>query len=331
MGDFLHATDLGSDTDDEDYVPEEPQEVLSEEDDDGDVGQSSRPGSQKKSKKKNPGGPDSLKRGAIFELDEDEKRAEAQRRKEFDLEKVEIKAEEEKKKTDDLWADFKKESNAKPKPKPVAGTGLGALTSTVTSSKKGGGSRSLLSSIFDSKPAKENPAPQSKPRSLLSSIFDKKEESPKPTEPSKEVKEESNEDAKLKITQVFDFAGENVEVTKEVDKNSKEAQKFLKAQEKVSGSTATLPNAVAKRPAVGGLASIMNEISGKKKKMGCLDKSKMDWDSYVNKEGIKEELTTHNRGKDGFVEKQEFLERADLRRFELEKTAREKTRKTLNR
>lgn len=80
-----------------------------------------------------------------------------------------------------------------------------------------------------------------------------------------------------------------------MDKSSKEAQKFLKAQEKMSSSVGNAP----KRPAVGGLASIMNEISGKKKKMGCLDKSKMDWDSYVNKEGIKEELTTHNRGKDG--------------------------------
>lgn len=329
MGDFLHATDLGSDTDDEDYVPEELKEALSEEEEDDDLGESSTKGPNKKTKKQKTPGPDSLRRGAVFEQDEEEKRAEEERRKEFDREKVEIKAEEEKKKIDDLWADFKKESTPKSKTKPVAGTGLGALTSTVTSSSKsGGGPRSLLSSIFDSKPSKETPVPpQTRPRSLLSSIFDKKEEDPKVAEPVKEQNEEPNEDSKLKITQVFDFAGENVEVTKEVDKSSKEAQKFLKAQEKMSSSVGNAP----KRPAVGGLASIMNEISGKKKKMGCLDKSKMDWDSYVNKEGIKEELTTHNRGKDGFVEKQEFLERADLRRFELEKTAREKTRKTLNR
>ncbi len=32
-----------------------------------------------------------------------------------------------------------------------------------------------------------------------------------------------------------------------------------------------------------------------------------------------------------YVERQEFMERSDLRRFELEKEAREKTRKTLNR
>ena len=36
-----------------------------------------------------------------------------------------------------------------------------------------------------------------------------------------------------------------------------------------------------------------------KAKMGCLDKSKLDWEEYVAKEGIKEELTTFNKGKDG--------------------------------
>ena len=56
----------------------------------------------------------------------------------------------------------------------------------------------------------------------------------------------------------------------------------------------------------------------------------MDWNKYVAEEGIKEELETFNKGKDGYVEKQMFLERADYRRFEIEKEAREKTRKPLN-
>jgi hypothetical protein len=34
-------------------------------------------------------------------------------------------------------------------------------------------------------------------------------------------------------------------------------------------------------------------------KMGCLDKSKLDWEQYVEEEGIKEELTTFNKGKHG--------------------------------
>ena len=45
----------------------------------------------------------------------------------------------------------------------------------------------------------------------------------------------------------------------------------------------------------------MGVISGKKPKLGTLDKSKMDWNSFVQEEGIKEELQTHNKGKDGQV------------------------------
>lgn len=116
----------------------------------------------------------------------------------------------------------------------------------------------------------------------------------------------------------FDFR-----VTKEVDKDSKEAKKFAKEQENEEES-----KAAQKRP--GGLSSIMGVISGKKPKMGTLDKSKMDWDKFVNEEGIKEELHTHNKGKDGYVEKQMFLERSDYRRFEIERDAREKSRKSLN-
>ena len=43
----------------------------------------------------------------------------------------------------------------------------------------------------------------------------------------------------------------------------------------------------------------MGVISGKVAKMGTLDKSKKDWDEYVSSTGMKEELQTHNKGKDG--------------------------------
>ena len=77
-----------------------------------------------------------------------------------------------------------------------------------------------------------------------------------------------------------------------VDKDSKEAQKYLKQQEEASTSLKRKP---------GGLNSIMGAISGKVTKMGTLDKSKRDWNEYVADAGIKEELQTHNKGKDGSV------------------------------
>merc|ERR1712117_662440 len=127
----------------------------------------------------------------------------------------------------------------------------------------------------------------------------------KPAEKKEEKKEdESSDPSKMKITRVFDFAGESVKVTKEVDKDSKEAKKFLKDKEKSDPNASSSSGSsggvgASKRP--GGIASIMNVISGKKQKMGCLDKSKLDWNNFVKEEGIKEELETHNKGKDGLV------------------------------
>merc|ERR1711894_328235 len=71
----------------------------------------------------------------------------------------------------------------------------------------------------------------------------------------------------------------------------------------------------------GGLGGILNKI-GKKPKMSTLMKSKMDWEQFKDKEGISEDLATHNRGKEGYIERQAFLERADLRQFEIEKNMR---------
>lgn len=165
----------------------------------------------------------------------------------------------------------------KPKAKP-SGSGLGSLMSSggrgASGTKTGSGTttKSIVRSIFDSVPEK--------PRGTVASLLEEKEEEKTPS-------------GKVRITQVLDFAGEDVEVTKEVDRDSKEAQKFLKRQEEAEEAKAQ----AVKRP--GGLSSIMGAISGKKKKMGCLDKSKMDWNKYVADEGIKEELETYNKGKDG--------------------------------
>ncbi|KAF9317365.1 swr complex subunit [Podila horticola] len=47
-------------------------------------------------------------------------------------------------------------------------------------------------------------------------------------------------------------------------------------------------------------------------KLNTLEKSKLDWNQFVGKEGIEEELKHHN--KDGYMEKVAFLQRTDARR-----------------
>ncbi|XP_043120172.1 craniofacial development protein 1 [Puntigrus tetrazona] len=197
--------------------------------------------------------------------------------------------EKQKKKADDLWASFL--SDVGPRPKAAADASVGSQQSTSTTGT-------------------DNPS--------------------KPPTVSQEPEDKPKESSKITITKVFDFAGEEVRVTKEVEADSREAKDFLKKEEKElqekeesSESQPSVPlssGSSAKRPV--GMGSILNRIGAKKQKMSTLEKSKMDWDAFKTEEGIADELAIHNRGKEGYVERKNFLERVDHRQFELEKSVR---------
>ncbi|ELU03236.1 hypothetical protein CAPTEDRAFT_227027 [Capitella teleta] len=125
---------------------------------------------------------------------------------------------------------------------------------------------------------------------------------------------------KVTITQEFDFAGETVKVTKEVDANSKEAASAAAVKVSDDSSSSGSSGTGVKRPA-GGLGSLLGKI-GKKPKIGTLEKSKLDWESFKSKEGISEELQIHNRGKSGYLERMDFLSRTDQKQFEIERNIR---------
>lgn len=94
---------------------------------------------------------------------------------------------------------------------------------------------------------------------------------------------------KPKPKEIFEFAGETIDIP---SKSSKE-------QEKVPTKPEIPPVAGVKRPSAGGgLSSLLGQIT-KKNKLSVLEKTKMDWDGFKSKEGIGEELQTHNRGREG--------------------------------
>ncbi|KAK8374444.1 hypothetical protein O3P69_010521, partial [Scylla paramamosain] len=119
-----------------------------------------------------------------------------------------------------------------------------------------------------------------------------------PAPAKKENKEGSSKPEKVKITQVFEFAGE-------------ESPGTTKAQSGVGG---------IKRGA--GLSGLVSLLDSKKQKLTTLEKTKLDWNSFKSEEGIDEELEKHKKSKDGYLDKQAFLERADLRQFEIERAMR---------
>lgn len=110
---------------------------------------------------------------------------------------------------------------------------------------------------------------------------------------------------KVEITEVRDFAGENVEVKRLVDAESKEAS------EKVKGSVGP-PSAVD---------SILEQIK-KKQKMSVLDKTKKDWGEFKEEKQLDEELDAYKKSSNQYLDKVSFLQRTDMREFERERDAR---------
>ncbi len=49
------------------------------------------------------------------------------------------------------------------------------------------------------------------------------------------------------------------------------------------------------------------------KKLNTVEKSRMDWAGYVDREGIQDELALAGKSKDSFAERQQFLARSEIR------------------
>ncbi|XP_038722684.1 craniofacial development protein 1-like isoform X2 [Tripterygium wilfordii] len=108
---------------------------------------------------------------------------------------------------------------------------------------------------------------------------------------------------KVEITEVRDFAGQEVEYKKLVDVDSREAFEKTKA------------------PAPSAVDAVLEQIK-KKQKLSVLDKTKKDWGEYKENKGVEEELDAYKKSSNQYLEKVSFLQRADVREFERERDAR---------
>jgi len=119
-------------------------------------------------------------------------------------------------------------------------------------------------------------------------------------------------------------------VKKDVSADSAEARlcgTTEAAETKKAGPARPSPTQPRRRGGLGGISAVLSQL-GKKPKISTLEKSKLDWEGFKKEEGIEDEIQSHNRGKDGYLEKQDFLQRADLRQFEIEKQLRATRRST---
>ncbi|GMJ12316.1 hypothetical protein like AT5G30490 [Hibiscus trionum] len=108
---------------------------------------------------------------------------------------------------------------------------------------------------------------------------------------------------KIEITEVRDFAGQDIEIKKRVLADSKEAADRAKAT----------PSAVD---------AILEQIK-KKPKLSVLDKTKKDWGEFKEEnKGMEDELDAYKKSSNQYLDKVSFLQRTDYREFERERDAR---------
>ncbi|EFN58400.1 hypothetical protein CHLNCDRAFT_19583 [Chlorella variabilis] len=112
------------------------------------------------------------------------------------------------------------------------------------------------------------------------------------------------------VTEQRRFAGQTITVNKEVAKDSKEAQR----------AEAEAEAAAEKKKA--GLDAVLASLQ-QAKKVTVLDKSRADWKDFKKADDtIDEELEMHKRSGDQYLDKQAFLQQADLREYEKERDRR---------
>lgn len=163
-------------------------------------------------------------------------------------------------------------------------------------------------------------------------------ESPVVAEMSTDTKKTSTlgkEMDKIKITRSYEFAGKTITEEKLVDANSEEAKAHLNStairapsssgcqSSPLSSTSASNTSLRRKRKRASLLDAVISNSSSTK--LSTLEKSRLDWATYVDKNKISDELKYTNKG--GFIEKQEFLNRVDSRRDNLFKKAKSKTSK----
>ncbi|XP_022930356.1 craniofacial development protein 1-like isoform X2 [Cucurbita moschata] len=109
---------------------------------------------------------------------------------------------------------------------------------------------------------------------------------------------------KVEIREIRDFAGQDVEIKKFVDADSKEAHEKMKA------------------PATSAVDAVLEQIK-KKQKLSVLGKTKKDWGEFKEEtKGLEEDLDAYKKSSNQYLDIVSFLQRADYREFERERDAR---------
>jgi hypothetical protein len=158
----------------------------------------------------------------------------------------------------------------------------------------------------------------------------------------------ADEDDKILIHRTYNFAGKVHTESKLVARGSAEARLYLEQNPNggsvpIPATTKPLrPTKLARRSIFEPIASpppprpdlkfgvqsikirhdIKLTVEQKAKKLNTVDKSKMDWAGFVDKEGLRDELVNAEKAKGAYLGQREFLDRVDGKREEESRRAR---------
>ncbi|XP_043717005.1 craniofacial development protein 1-like [Telopea speciosissima] len=111
---------------------------------------------------------------------------------------------------------------------------------------------------------------------------------------------------KIEIKEVRDFAGQEIEVKKLIDADSKEAAEKAEVS---AGPVSTVD-------------AVLEQIK-QKLKLTVLDKTKKDWGEFKEEnKGLEDELDAYKKSSNQYLDKVSFLQRTDYREFERERDTR---------
>lgn len=146
--------------------------------------------------------------------------------------------------------------------------------------------------------------------------------------------------AMIRIKRTYNFAGRVHTEEKLVARDSAEAKLYLASQGENAPADDTpakritrkafrsafepLTDLVAQRADLnlGMAARLKASKEAQAKKLNTVEKSRMDWAGYVDKEGIKDELTLAGKSKESYAAREDFLARSEARRDEDSRRAR---------
>ncbi|KAH8874122.1 Craniofacial development protein 1 [Schistosoma japonicum] len=120
---------------------------------------------------------------------------------------------------------------------------------------------------------------------------------------------------KINVVKKYQFAGEEVEITQAVSRTADTTRHpdSIRSQNNTSTETKLLK---PKAPSVGlGLSNALQNLKStisNLPKLSTLEKSRLDWKQYIQKESLEDDLKAHNKGKEGLAEFSECIRRFEL-------------------